>query len=78
MLKCVKGSQTFLECGRLTRIETFICLLHYYYYTMNRTKIIIELGFENSFDVMKLRKSIESLLDDKEDQIKEYSIYCQD
>ena len=45
---------------------------------MIRTKIIIELGFENSFDVMKLRKSIESLLDDKEDQIKEYSIYSQD
>ena len=45
---------------------------------MIRTKIIIELGFKNSFDVMELRKSIESLLDDKEDQIKEYSIYCQD
>lgn len=42
---------------------------------MIRTKIIIELGFENSFDVMKLRKSIESLLD-SEDQVKDYSIYC--
>ena len=39
---------------------------------MNRTKIVIELEFEESFDVMKLRKSIEKLL--VEEQINGYSI----
>ncbi|GAI71111.1 unnamed protein product [marine sediment metagenome] len=43
---------------------------------MLRTKIVIELGFDNSFDVMKLRENIETLLDN-EGQVKEYSIYCQ-
>ena len=39
---------------------------------MNRTKIVIELEFEESFDVMKLRKNIERLL--IEDKINGYSI----
>lgn len=40
---------------------------------MMQTKIIVELEYEESLDVMKLRKSIEKLL--IEDQINGYSMY---